>query len=347
MNISREPFGEMNEGLVFLYTLSNPNQMTVKITNYGGIVTSIKVPDKNGIVDDVVLGFENLDDYLGPVPYFGALIGRYGNRIAGARFTLEGIEYTLATNNGPNHLHGGNRGFDKMVWKSDIIDEKDRVGIKLTYLSIDGEEGYPGNLDVAVSYILNNKNELIIDYCASCDKSTPVNFTHHSYFNLKGKGDILDHILTIHANHFTPVDDELLPTGEVSPVKDTPMDFTSPTAIGKRIQMVKGGYDHNYVLNKWDGSLRLVASLFDQESGRIMDVSTTEPGMQLYTGNFLDGLLKGSGGRSFDKNGGVCLETQHYPDSPNRTSFPTTILKPGQPYRQTTIYHFHVKKNDK
>ncbi|MGD9200297.1 MAG: aldose epimerase family protein [Chitinispirillia bacterium] len=342
MSITKVPFGEVMEEPVFLYTLSNQNNMTVKITDYGGIVTSIQIPDKNGIIGEVVLGFENFENYLGIVPYFGALIGRYGNRIANGRFTLDGIEFKLAVNNGPNHLHGGIRGFDKVVWNSGSIEGKDYEGVRLTYLSVDGEEGYPGNLDVTVSYKLNPENELKIEYSATCDKSTPVNLTHHGYFNLRGKGNILGHILTIHADHFTPVDKNLIPTGEITSVKNTPMDFTSPTVVGKRIYEVNGGYDHNYVLNGWDGSIRPVASLFDRESGRKMDVLTTEPGMQFYTGNFLNGSLKGSGGRVFDKNAGLCLETQHYPDSPNRESFPTTILRPGQQYCQTTVYRFHL-----
>ena len=342
MNITKDPFGELKEGPVFLYTLSNSCNMSVKITNYGGIVTSIQVPDKNGITGEVVLGFENLENYLGTVPYLGALIGRYGNRISRGSFKLNGVEYKLALNDEPNHLHGGIRGFDKVLWKSSYIEEKDCVGVKLTYLSIDGEEGYPGNLDVTVSYMLNQQNELIIKYFASSDKSTPVNLTHHSYFNLRGKGDILDHILTINADCFTPVDDYSIPTGKISSVKNTPLDFASPTAVGKRFHRIKGGYDHNYVLNRWDGSLRPVAVLFEQESGRKMDVLTTEPGMQFYSGNFLNGSLKGGGGRKFDKNAGLCLEAQHYPNSPNINSFPTTILRPGQQYRQTTVYRFQI-----
>jgi aldose 1-epimerase len=343
MSIIKSDFGKTKEGQpVDLYTLTNASGMTVKITNYGGIVTSLQVPDKNGKFDDVVLGFDTLDQYLEGHPYFGALVGRYGNRIAKGKFTLNGTEYQLAANNGENHLHGGIKGFDKVVWNAEMVKKENEMGVKLSYLSKDGEEGYPGNLTAVVTYVLTNDNELIINYKAETDKPTPVNLTHHSYFNLKGagNGDILGHLLTIDADRFTPVDEGLIPTGELKSVKDTPMDFTVPKAIGERIDQVKGGYDHNYVLNGWDGSLRLAAKVVEPLSGREMEVWTTEPGLQFYTGNFLDGTITGENGKVYNKHYGFCLETQHFPDSPNKPGFPSTILEPGEKYTHTTIYRF-------
>jgi aldose 1-epimerase len=343
MSIIKSDFGKAKEGQpVDLYTLTNASGMTVKITNYGGIVTSLQVPDKNGKFDDVVLGFDTLDQYLEGHPYFGALVGRYGNRIAKGKFTLNGTEYQLAANNGENHLHGGIKGFDKVVWNAEMVKKENEMGVKLSYLSKDGEEGYPGNLTAVVTYVLTNDNELIINYKAETDKPTPVNLTHHSYFNLKGagNGDILGHLLTIDADRFTPVDEGLIPTGELKSVKDTPMDFTVPKAIGERIDQVKGGYDHNYVLNGWDGSLRLAAKVVEPLSGREMEVWTTEPGLQFYTGNFLDGTITGKNGKVYNKHYGFCLETQHFPDSPNKAGFPSTILEPGEKYTHTTIYRF-------
>jgi aldose 1-epimerase len=343
MSIIKSDFGKTKEGQpVDLYTLTNASGMTVKITNYGGIVTSLQVPDKNGKFDDVVLGFDTLDQYLEGHPYFGALVGRYGNRIAKGKFTLNGTEYQLAANNGENHLHGGIKGFDKVVWNAEMVKKENEMGVKLSYLSKDGEEGYPGNLTAVVTYVLTNDNELIINYKAETDKPTPVNLTHHSYFNLKGagNGDILGHLLTIDADRFTPVDEGLIPTGELKSVKDTPMDFTVPKAIGERIDQVKGGYDHNYVLNGWDGSLRLAAKVVEPLSGREMEVWTTEPGLQFYTGNFLDGTITGENGKVYNKHYGFCLETQHFPDSPNKAGFPSTILEPGEKYTHTTIYRF-------
>ncbi len=344
LSIKKELFGNTGEGQgVDLYTLTNSSGMTVKITNYGGIVTSMVVPDKNGQMDDVVLGFDTLGQYLAGHPYFGATIGRYGNRIAGGRFTLDGATYTLAKNNGENHLHGGIKGFDRVVWQAQEIQTEGGVGVKLTYLSKDGEEGYPGNLSAAVSYTLTEGNELRIDYEATVDKPSPVNLTHHSYFNLEGAGagDILGHILTIRADRFTPVDEGLIPTGELKEVENTPMDFRLPTAVGARLDQVKGGYDHNYVLNQYDGSLRLAARVRAPQSGRVMEVLTSEPGLQFYSGNFLDGTIKGKGGKIYHKHYGFCLEAQHFPDSPNQPHFPSTILRPGQTYRQQTIYRFY------
>jgi aldose 1-epimerase len=347
MSIKKEFFGETKDGeKIDLYTLTNGNQMTVKITNYGGIVTSILVPGKKGETADVVLGFDSLDGYLGEHPYFGAIVGRYGNRIAKGKFTLDGNAYTLAVNNGNHHLHGGSKGFDKVVWQAEEIKEDNRVGIKLRYLSKDGEEGYPGNLSVTVIYSLTETNELKIDYEAETDKATPINLTHHSYFNLEGagSGNVLGHMLTIYANRYTPVDDELIPAGESAAVPGTPMDFRNPTAIGAGIEDVKGGYDHNYVLNNADGSMRLVAKVAAPLSGRLMDVFTTEPGIQFYSGNFLDGSNRGKNGNVYNKYYGFCLETQHFPDSPNQPAFPSTILRPGEKYSHHTIYKFYTLK---
>lgn len=346
MGITKTAFGKTSEGQpVDLYTLINANSMTVKITNYGGIVTSLTVPDKNGKFEDVVLGFDTFDTYLKGHPYFGAIVGRYGNRVAKGKFTLQGIEYTLAKNNGENHLHGGIKGFDKVVWQAVEIKKDNEIGIKLSYLSKDGEEGYPGNLSVVVIYTLTNNNELRIEYEAETDKATPVNLTHHSYFNLKGAGtgNILGHLLTIRAHRFTPVDEGLIPTGELKSVKDTPMDFTSPKTIGERINQAKGGYDHNYVLDNWDGSLKLAAIVSEPFTGRVMEVLTTEPGLQFYSGNFLDGSIRGKNGKRYEKHYGFCLETQHFPDSPNKPDFPSTILQPGEKYTHTTIYRFGME----
>jgi aldose 1-epimerase len=344
MSIKKEPFGKVDNKEVFLYILKNENGMVVKITNYGGIVTSISAPDKTGKFDDVVLGYDNLDGYLKETPYFGAIVGRYGNRIAKGSFTINGKKYSLAINNGPNSLHGGIKGFDKVVWDAEQFEKKDGVGIKLHYLSKAGEEGYPGNLDTYVTYTLTNDNELRIDYSATTDKATPVNLTHHSYFNLGGTSgkDILNHTLFIDADKYTVVDETQIPTGELRDVTGTPMDFRKPVTVGSRINDVEGGYDHNYVLNN-NGKIAKVAELFDSVSGRCMDVSTTEPGMQFYTGNFLDGSITGTKGIVYNKHFGLCLETQHFPDSPNHPEFPNTILRPGEKYTQTTIYKFGIK----
>lgn len=349
MTITKATFGRTQDGHpVDLFTMTNANGMTVKITNYGGIVTSLMVPDKNGKPGDVVLGFDTLEKYLAGHPYFGAIVGRYGNRVAKGTFILNGVAYKLAANNGKNHLHGGIKGFDKVVWKAEQINKENEVGIKLSYLSKDGEEGYPGNLSCVVIYTLTNTNELKIQYEAETDKPTPINLTHHSYFNLKsadssGSGDILGHLLTIHANRYTPVDEGLIPTGELKSVRDSAMDFTRATAIGERIKEVNGGYDHNYVLNNCDGSLRLAARVSEPTSGRVMDVLTTEPGIQFYSGNFLDGRITGKNGTVYNKHDGFCLETQHFPDSPNQPVFPPVILEPGKTYTHTTIYRFRTE----
>lgn len=346
MDITSEVFGTLADGqTVSLYTLVNANGMKVKITNYGGIVTSLEVPDKNGKFEDIVLGYDKLDGYLEDSPYFGALIGRYGNRIGKGKFTLNGKTYTLATNNGANHLHGGLKGFDKVVWDAEIVKTENSVGLKLSYLSKDGEEGYPGNHSCSVTYTLTDENELKIDYEATTDKPTPVNLTHHGYFNLAGQGncDILNHVMMINADKYTPVDDGFIPTGELKAVKDTPMDFTTPEKIGARIEQVKGGYDHNYVLNNQSGKMALAARVYEETSGRVMDVFTTEPGIQFYSGNFLDGTITGKSGKVYHKYYGFCLETQHYPDSPNKPKFPSVILNPGETYTHHTVYKFYTK----
>ena len=351
-SIPKLVFGKTPDGQeISIYTLTNSKGVEARIMTYGGIVVSLKVPDKNGKLGDVVLGYDDLDGYAkNNSPFFGALVGRYGNRIAKGKFSLEGHEYKLATNNGENHLHGGLKGFDKVVWKGQESNGKDGPMLTLTYLSKDGEEGYPGNLSVTVVYTLTNNNELKIEYSATTDKTTVVNLTNHSYFNFAGSGKILDHQMMINADRFTPVDTGLIPTGELKPVKGTPMDFTKPTAIGARIgqqdeQLIRGnGYDHNWVLNKGAAQLSHAATVYESTSGRVMEVWTTEPGVQFYTGNFLDGSITGKGGQVYHQRTGFCLETQHFPDSPNKPSFPSTTLKPGQKYSTTTIYKFSVRK---
>ena len=351
-DIVKETFGKTADGQsVDLYTLRNRRGFEAKITNYGGIVVSLKVPDRNGKFGDVVLGFNDFDSYLKNDPYLGALIGRYGNRIAKGRFTLNGVEYKLAQNNGENHLHGGIKGFDKVVWTGIARSTRGGAELVLTYLSKDGEEGYPGNLNVTVIYRLTN-NDLRIDYSATTDKDTVTNLTHHSYFNLagEGNGDILNHLVTINADRFIPTDAGSIPTGELKPVAGTPFDFLKPMGIGARInqddeQLKFGrGYDHTWVINGRPGTMRLAATAYEATSGRVMQVWTTEPGVQFYTGNFLDGTLTGKSGKPYARRTGFCLETQHYPDSPNQPSFPTTTLKKGQTYKSTTIYRFSARR---
>ena len=334
-------------------TLKNSHGMEVQAITYGAIITSIKVPDRAGKVADVVLGFDQPDRYWADPtpPYFGAIVGRYGNRIAKGKFALDGKTYPLATNNGVNHLHGGNKGFDKVLWTVTTKESPAGSSAIFTRTSPDGEEGYPGNLQVRVTYTLTEKNELIVDYHATTDKATPVNLTQHSYFNLagEGSGDILGHQLTIDADRYTPVDDTLIPTGELAPVQGTPFDFRQPAAIGARIeqknaQLTNGkGYDHNWVLNKKGEGLQHAARLTDPKSGRTMDVATTEPGVQFYSGNFLDGTIKGKGGHVYGHRSGLCLETQHFPDSPNQPKFPSTTLQPGKPYESRTVFTFSAK----
>jgi aldose 1-epimerase len=351
-----QPFGKSPEGKdVLLYTLKNDNGMQVDITNYGGTVIKLFVPDKNGKLSDIVLGYNTLGEYIADSPYFGCIVGRFGNRIAHGTFSLNGKEFQLAKNNVPGgipcHLHGGIRGFDKRVWEAKPVFDQERPGIELHYVSKDGEEGYPGNLDVTVCYRLSENNELTIEYSATADKPTPINLTHHSYFNLKGEGngDILDHILVIHADRFTPVDTGLIPTGIIQPVENTPFDFTSPHAIGERIhvnnQQVRfgGGYDHNWVLRKKKNELIPAATVYEPSSGRFMEVWTTEPGLQFYSGNLLDGHIIGKSGKPYPCCSGFCLETQHFPDSPNKENFPNVILNPDEVYKSSTIYRFSIK----
>ena len=338
--ITTEFFGLMPNGdSTWLYTLKS-DDVTVKITNYGGIVTEIITPDKNGNPGNVVLGFNNLEQYLAGHPNFGALIGRFGNRIAKGSFELDGETYSLAINNGNNTLHGGIIGFDDVVWDPEIVETENGEGLQLKYLSVDMEEGYPGNLDVTVLYELVD-NDLEITYWATTDKATPVNLTNHSYFNLAGKGTILDHILTMEASAYTPVDEELIPTGEIAPVEGTAFDFTEPKPIGRDIDQTEGGYDHNFVIDRTTDELEWIARLEDPKSGRILEVLTMEPGVQFYTGNFLDGSLV-SDGTAYVKHFGLCLETQHFPDSPNQPHFPSTILRPDKEYYTKTVYRFGV-----
>ena len=345
----KEPFGHTADGTpVDLYVLTNAGGMQVSLTNYGGIVTSVLVPDRTGRLADVVLGFDRLDGYLGKHPKFGAICGRYANRIAQGRFMLNGKQYALARNDGENHLHGGLQGFDRAVWKAA---QANGNAVRLEYLSRAGEEGYPGNLQVAVTYTLTADNALRLDYLATTDADTVLNLTHHGYFNLAdgGADSILGHEVTIPADRFAVAAPDLIPTGELRSVHGTPMDFTRPTAIGTRIdasdeQLVHGrGYDHSFVLGNVPAELRFAARLYDPMSRRVMEVHTTEPVVHFYTGNFLDGSITGKGGAVYRKRHGVCFECQHFPDSPNRPEFPTTVLKPGQRYQQTTVYRFSTK----
>jgi aldose 1-epimerase len=356
-SITITSFGQLPDGRdVTLYSLVNSNGIRADVIDYGAIIVRLFVPDRAGRLDDVVLGYNALEDYLEASPYFGAVVGRYANRIAGGTFTLDGQTYSLATNNYPGglpcHLHGGVIGFDKVLWAATPYITGDVPSIVLRYTSPDGEEGYPGNLDVRVTYTLGKDNSLSIDYLATSDKATPVNLTQHSYFNLKGEGqgDILDHILTINAAHMTPVRAGLIPTGIVSPVAGTPFDFRSPYPIGERISSpgdeqleLAKGYDHNWVIDRPNSGLCLAATVFEPLSGRSLEVWTEEPGLQFYSGNFLKGSHIGKSGRPYSFRGGFCLETQHYPDSPNQPDFPCTILRPGETYSSTTVYRFGVR----
>ena len=347
--ITKQPWGDVGGEPVDLYTLINSRGMRVKITNYGGIIQSIEVPDRNHHFANVALGFNNVDDYVAKSPYFGCITGRYANRIANGQFTLDGVDYQLSVNDGPNHLHGGFVGFDKKIWEATPLHEGNTVGLRLTYTSPDGEEGYPGTLESEVTYTLTNKNQIRMDYFATTDAPTIVNLTNHTYWNLAGEGSgtILDHKLLLNSDHYTPVDDTLIPTGEIAPVAGTPFDFTLPHTIGERIrdghpQIVIGhGYDHNYVLNRPDPNdktMILAARVSEPSSGRILKIFTTEPGIQFYSGNFLDGTLVGTSGKVYRQSDGFALETQHYPDSPNHDNFPSVLLRPGEEYETTTIY---------
>lgn len=351
MGIKQEPFGTTSDGTeVDLYTLVNSSGMTLSIATYGGIIVTLKTPDRSGEIGDVVLGFDTLQEYLDDNPYFGAIIGRNGNRIAGGKFTLGDLEYSLALNDGNNHLHGGEQGFDKVVWKAKQLSSEINPGLELTYTSPDGDQGYPGKLFVKVTYTLTKDNVLSIVYEATADKDTIINLTHHSYFNLSSDGNIHSHEIMINADYFTPITDEFIPNGEVREVTATPMDFRTPIAIGDRISedyeqlhFGPGGYDHNWVLNtKGDISL-MAASVYDPESGRLIELYTTEPGVQFYSGNFLDDTITGKNGAVYLKGSGLCLETQHFPDSPNQNGFPSTVLKQGETYTSKTMYKFLIR----
>jgi aldose 1-epimerase len=350
VKIAKTPFGTMSDGTqVDLFTMTTPKGVSAAITNYGGIVVSLKTPDKAGKYGDIVLGFEDLKGYLQDEPYFGALVGRYANRIAKAKFTLDGKEYKLAANDNRNTLHGGTKGFDKVVWSATSSSDAKGASLALAYVSKDGEEGYPGTLTAKVVYTLSEKGDLMIDYSATTDKNTVLNLTNHSYFNLAGSGDILGTELTLFATRYTPVDAGLIPTGELRAVKSTPFDFLKPHRVGERIEAkdeqikLGGGYDHNWVLDSSSGKLAKAAVVRDPGSGRVLEVWTTQPGIQFYTGNFLDGKLKGKGGVTYNKRSALCLETQHFPDSPNQPKFPTAELKPGETYHQVTVWKFGVK----
>lgn len=354
LSIVKTAYGQTPDGPADLYTITNANGVEAAITNYGGIIVSLIVPDKNGAMGDVVLGFDSLSHYVEGNPFFGCVVGRYGNRIAKGKFSIDGEEYTLVQNNIGNHLHGGTKGFDKVLWQASEVTKEDAAGVEMTYLSKDMEEGYPGNLNVKLTYWLTNDNEIRIDYEATTDKKTICNLTNHSYFNLAGagSGDMLGHILMINADQFTPVDETLIPLGEHKSVEGTPFDFRTPTAIGARIEAddeqlkIGGGYDHNYVLNKEGEELELAATVYEPTSGRLMEVYTEEPGVQFYSGNFLTGKNIGKGGKPYPFRHGFCLETQHYPDSPNQPDFPSTILEPGETYQTSTVYKFSVQQDE-
>lgn len=344
-----KPFGKFSDGApATLYVLKNGKGMEATLTNYGATLVSLRVPDRAGKYTDVITGFDSVEGFLGNHPYFGAIIGRYGNRIGNARFTLDGTGYKLAKNNGENTLHGGVRGFDKVRWQTSQTAPPASNSVSFEYVSKDGEEGFPGTLTAVVNYSLTDDNEVVISYSARTDKNTVVNLTNHAYFNLKGQGegDILEHEVLIHADNFTPVDKGLIPTGKIQSVKNTPFDFTKATAIGARIkdpsEQLKfgGGYDHNFVLNGQAGQMRIAAEVYEPSTGRVMQVHTTEPGLQFYTGNFLDGSITGKGGKVYGHRSAFCMETQHFPDSPNQPAFPSTVLKPGEVYSTKTAYRF-------
>jgi aldose 1-epimerase len=348
--ITRQPFGSISDGReADLFQLTNDSGMVVDITNYGGTVTSIKVPDRSGNLDDVVLGYKTLEEYVRNPRFLGCVVGRHANRLADGRFSLNGTQYQLAQNNGPNHLHGGNKGFDKRLWTAALVGDDDAADLQLNYRSEDREEGYPGELNVTVHYSLSNGNELRIDYRATTDRDTIVNLTNHSYFNLAGGGDILAHELTLNADSFTPVTKLLIPTGELRRVENTPFDFREGATIGSRISdpdeqlRFTGGYDHNFVLSDWNGAPTWCAIVKEPSTGRVLEVSTTAPGLQFYSGNFLDGSLIGREGKSYEKHAGLCLETQHFPDAPNHPNFPSTILRAGEEYRHSTIFRFSIE----
>ena len=349
--VSKAPFGVLSSGdTVHVVTLTNANGIELRAITYGGIVVSLRTPDRQGAMADIVLGFDDLDGYVKSSPYFGSITGRYANRIARGRFSLDGVQYQLAINNGVNALHGGLRGFDKVLWSATEKGDSSGVSVVFTYVSRDGEEGYPGTLNATVTYTLTDSDQFVIDYEATTDKATPVNLTQHSYFNLAGDGagDILNHVLTLDADRYTPVDSTLIPTGELATVEGTPFDFRAGVAIGARITQddpqlrIAGGYDHNFVLTRTQSGLGHAARVVEPVSGRTLDVATTEPGIQLYTGNFLAGSITGKSGHVYRHRNGFCLETHHFPDSPNQPSFPSTILRPGETFRSRSIYTFGV-----
>jgi aldose 1-epimerase len=339
VRISKKHFGATAGQEVSLYTLTNERGLEVSITNYGGAIVSLKAPDRNGVSGDVVLGYETLEDYVRNPRYLGALIGRHANRIGFGRFSLNGVNYQLTQNNGANHLHGGAKGFDKRVWRATNESKDGIAALRLEYFSRDGEEGYPGNVNTRVTYTLTDENEIEISYEATTDRDTIVNLTNHAYFNLAGEGTVLDHELTLRADSFTPVSKELIPTGEIKAVENSPMDFRRGKVIGADLDSA-GGYDHNFVLRDFRGELRPAARLFEPTSGRVMEIFTTQPGIQFYSGNFLDGSLTGKGGAVYHKYTGLCLEPQHFPDAPNHVNFPSTLLLPGEVYRHTSVYRF-------
>lgn len=360
--VTRSSFGTLPDGRAAdLFTMKNAHGVEVQATNYGTIITVVRTPDRNGRLDDIALGYDSLAGYLRDTPYFGAVVGRYANRIAKGQFTLDGVTYNLARNNGPNSLHGGLRGFDKVLWNATPFQSDSGAGVRLTYASPDGEEGYPGTVNVTVIYTLTPRDELVVDYEATTNKATPLNLSQHSYWNLAGTGPTpkpgeplvtnSQHVLTIDASRVTPVDSTLIPTGELTSVTGTPLDFRTPTAVGARINQADtqlrygGGYDHNWVLDR-EGRTGLVhaARVFEPATGRTLDISTTEPGIQFYSGNFLDGKIIGKHGRPYPYRSTVVLETQHFPDSPNHPNFPSTILRPGETYRSRTVFAFGVAK---
>jgi len=351
-SIEKHAWGRTDDGqTVYLYTLKNSGGMTMHVTNFGCRIVSLTAPDRDGHFADIMLGYDILEEYLRDKRHYGAVVGRYGNRVAGGKFSIDGYSYQLTQNRPPNHLHGGDGGFEYRIWDTEALMRGDAVGLKLRYSSKDGEEGYPGNLDATVCYWLTNDDELRIEYSATTDKPTPINLTNHSYFNLAGagNGDILGHELMLAADHFTPVDQALIPTGELRPVAGTPFDFAKPMPIGARVdaddRQIKygGGYDHNFVFSRWDGKLRLVGTLYDPKSGRFMEMLTTEPGVQFYCGNFLNDNDIGKGGKRYGRRSGLCLETQHFPDSPNKPQFPSCILRPDERYHHVTIYRFSAR----
>jgi len=349
VKLTQLPFGQTPYGEATLYTFTNDNGLEVSITNYGGAITSIIVPDRNGHPGDVVLGYETVEEYIKHPRFMGALIGRYANRIAQGKFSLNGVEYQLAQNNGVNHLHGGVKAFHKVLWSGEAETAPNEVALHLTYFSRDGEENYPGNLSVKVDYVVNDHNEMEVRYGATTDKDTIINLTNHSYFNLAGRGSILDHELLINAGAFTPVSEDLIPTGEIRNVEGTPMDFRSAQKIGARLiepydqLRFTGGYDHNFVLNDSETPLKLAARVFDPMSGRKLEVMTTQPGLQFYSGNFLDGSIEGKGGIAYEKYSAMCLETQHFPDSPNHPNFPSTLLRANETFEELAVFRFSAE----